>query len=139
VVLLLVAVGLAVLAGRVSGGTALSDLRRGQCFNTAKALVAEKANRIDCARRHSDEVAGVVRYPAAGGISYPGQKGILDFGRRECVSQAQEFFGTRTPPATVQVFVFGPNKAAWQNGDRTVVCSLREPTAAKRTGSYLDG
>jgi len=139
ILLLLIVVALASVANRVSGGTALADLRRGDCFNTAKKLIAERADRVGCAEPHSDEVAGILAFPAANGVPYPGQQGILDFGRSDCLRQVQEFFGSKEPSPTTQVFVFGPNKAAWGNGDRTVVCSLREPSAEKRTGSYLDG
>lgn len=137
VLLLLLVVGLASLASRFSDGTSLSDLRRGQCFNTRKAAVGLKANRVDCARPHTDEVAGVLTFPAGEDAAYPGEDGILELGKRECAQQEAEFLGSRTRGPTTQVFVFGPNKPAWRNGDRTVVCSLREETAVKRTGSYL--
>jgi len=127
------------VASRVGGGTALADLRRGECFNVAKALVAEKADRISCAKPHTDEVAGLLTFPGGDGVRYPERQGILEFGKSDCGQQVREFFGTKVPSSTTQVFVFGPNKAAWEKGDRTVVCSLREPSAVKRTGSYLDG
>jgi hypothetical protein len=127
------------VADKVGGGTALSDLNRGDCFNTSKALVAEKAERVPCSEPHTDEVAGVLTFPAGDGASYPGQNGILEFGRSDCMKEVAEFYGARDPSATTQVFVFGPNDAAWRGGDRTVVCSLREDPPVKRTGSYLDG
>ena len=135
---LLVVVGLATAASRFSDGTPLSDLRRGECFNTRKAAVGLKANRVDCARPHTDEVAGVLTFPAGPDAPYPGEGGILELGKRECAQQESEFLGTKRRSPSTQVFVFGPNKPAWDNGDRTVVCSLREETAVKRTGSYLD-
>lgn len=137
--LILAVVLVATVASKVTGGTALEDLRRGDCFNTSKALVADKATRVDCTKPHSDQVAGVLTMPAGSGASYPGQNGILEFGKSDCAKQVTEFYGPKEPLATTQIFVFGPNEAAWKNGDRAVVCSLREPTAAKRTGSYLDG
>lgn len=138
IVLLAVVVVLAVLAGSVRGGTALADLRRGDCFTTSRALVADKARRVACAAPHSDEAAGVVTFPAAAGAAYPGGQGILDLGRRECMKPVSDHLGSRVPPPSTEVFVFGPNEAAWENGDRTVVCSLREQGGVKRTGSYLD-
>ncbi len=137
-ILILVVVGLASVANKVSGGTALADLRQGDCFNTSKALVADKATRVECAEPHSDEVAGVLTFPGGDGAAYPGQDGILEFGRDDCLRPVAEFYGSKEPSATTQIFVFGPNEAAWDNGERAVVCSLREPTGTKRTGSYLD-
>lgn len=139
VVLLLIIVGVATVASRVSGGTALSELRPGDCFDTAKALVAEKANKVSCAKPHTHEVAGPLRFPGSSDAKYPGQSGILDFGRLQCPQLVRDYFGTKRPSAIPEVFVFGPNQAAWRNGDRTVVCSLRERSGAKRTGSYRDG
>ena len=135
--LLLLVVGLATVASRFSDGTSLSDLRRGDCFNTRKAAVGLKANRVACAKPHTDEVAGVLTFPAGADADYPGEAGILELGKRECAQQEAEFFGSKKRSPTTQVFVFGPNEPAWRNGDRTVVCSLREESAIKRTGSYL--
>jgi len=137
--LVLVAIGIAIVASRVRGGTALGELRRGDCFNTSKALVNDKAIRVDCSKAHSDEVAGVLTLPASGGVPYPGQSGIFLRSEQDCQRQATEFFGTKRPSRTTQVAVFGPNEAAWKNGDRAVVCSLREDPPVKRTGSYRDG
>lgn len=132
-------VALASVADKVGGGTALADLKRGDCFNTSKALVADKAVKVACSEPHTDEVAGVLTFPAGDGASYPGQNGILEFGKQDCVQPVTEFYGNKEPSETTQVFVFGPNEAAWRNGDRAVVCSLREAGGTKRTGSYLDG
>lgn len=136
--LILVVVGLASVANKVTGGTALADLSRGDCFNTSKALVADKATRVPCTEPHTDEVAGVITFPGGDNAPYPGQSGILEFGKTDCVQQVTEFYGNKEPSPTTQVFVFGPNEAAWENGERAVVCSLREESAVKRTGSYLD-
>lgn len=139
VVVLLLIVAAATAFNSVSGGTALADLKRGDCFNTSKALVADKAVRVPCSEPHTDEVAGVLTFPGGSSTDYPGQNGILEFGKQDCVQQVTEFYGNKEPTETTQVFVFGPNEAAWRSGDRAVVCSLREETAVKRTGSYLDG
>lgn len=136
--LVLLAVGLATFGSRVGGGTALEDLRRGDCFNTSKALVAQKATKVDCTDPHTDQVAGVLTFPAGEGAGYPGQQGILEFARQGCGTQAEEFFGSVERPPATQTFVFGPNEAAWEKGDRAIVCSLREESGAKRTGSYLN-
>lgn len=139
VILIGIVVALASVANKVSGGTALADLRRGDCFNTSKALVADKATRVPCEEPHTDEVAGVLSLPGGDKAAYPGQSGILEFGKRDCVQQVTEFYGEKQPLETTQVFVFGPNEAAWKNGGRAVVCSLREESTLKRTGSYLAG
>ena len=135
--LIIIVVALA-SAFNASSGTPLSDLKRGDCFNTSKRLVAEKAVRVACSEPHTDEVAGVLTFPAGDGASYPGQNGILEFGKSSCLAEVTAFYGDREPASTTQVFVFGPNDAAWRGGDRTVVCSLREEPVVKRTGSYLD-
>lgn len=137
--LLLVVVGLALLADRTRSGTSLAELRRGECFNAEKAVIDLKASRVPCRVPHTDEVAGIVTLPAGRGSEYPGTEGILELGQRECAQQESEFLGARPRRPTTQVYVFGPNEGAWKNGDRAVVCSLREESGAKRTGSYLDG
>lgn len=128
--------GAATVANRATSGTSIGDLRRGDCFNLSKGLFGEKATRVRCSARHTDEVAGVVAFPAGRGAAYPGRERILELGRRDCPAVVSEFYGQRAP-ADAATFVFGPDEAAWEKGERAVVCSLRSPTAAMRTGSYL--
>ncbi len=130
--------GAASLASRATSGTSIGDLRRGDCFNLAKGLFGEKAHRVRCSAGHTDEVAGVLTFPAGAGAAYPGRESILEVGRRDCPALVSEFYGERTP-ADADTFVFGPDEAAWDKGERAVVCSLRSRDAAKRTGSYLGG
>ena len=137
--LLAVVVGLALLANRNEGATPLGELRRGQCFNTEKAVIDLKASRVACSLPHTDEVAGVITFPSDEGSGYPGRDGILELGTQSCGQQADEFLGTTARSPTAQVFVFGPNAGAWKEGERAVVCSLREESGSKRSGSYLDG
>ena len=126
------------LASRANRGTSIGVLRRGDCFNLSKGLFGEKADRVRCAAPHTDEVAGVLPFPADRPAGYPGRDGILEVGKRECPPLAREFFGEK-PFSDADTFVFGPDQAAWEKGERAVVCSLRSPSAAKRTGSYLGG
>ena len=135
--LLVVVVGLALVANRTAGGTPLGELRRGECFNTEKAVIDLRASRVACSLPHTDEVAGVLPFPAGEG-GYPGRDGILELGMQVCARQESEFLGPRTRSPTTQVFVFGPNAGAWKEGERAVVCSLREESGSTRSGSYLD-
>lgn len=135
-VLVLLVVGAASLASRASRGTPLDQLRRAECFNVDSGLFGEKAIRVPCAKRHTDEVAGFITFP--GGVAgYPGRDGILELGKNGCPLQVTEFYGQK-PLGNATTFVFGPDEAAWEKGERTVVCSLREPSGAARRGSYLD-
>lgn len=133
---MLLVVGAATLASRASRGTPLAQLRRAECFNVDSGLFGEKAMRVSCAKGHTDEVAGFVTFPG-GAARYPGRDGILELGKNGCPLQVTEFYGQK-PPGNAATFVFGPDEAAWRTGERTVVCSLREPSGAVRRGSYLD-
>lgn len=133
-VLLLVAV-----ISQTGSTTALNELQRGDCFNTAKVFVVDRTRRVSCSAPHRNEVAGVLAYPATPTDEYPGETRIMEFGRNGCVDPVASFYGTRTPSPTTQVFILGPNSTAWKKGQRAVVCTLREETGAKRTGSYWQG
>ncbi|MEO5680728.1 MAG: septum formation family protein, partial [Acidimicrobiales bacterium] len=137
-VLLVIVVGAATLANRARRGTPLDGLRRGDCFNLTDGLFGQKAERVRCSAGHTDEVAGVLLLPGGRGAGYPGSAGILELGQRSCPAQVTEFYGSK-PPAAAETFVSGPDRAAWKGGRRSVVCSLRQPSAARRTGSYRDG
>lgn len=135
-VLVLLVVGAAFLASRANGGTPLADLHRADCFNLGRGLFGQKASRVRCSESHTDEVAGVIAFPAGGGAPYPGRDGILELGKKDCPLQVTEFYG-QNQPADAETFVLGPDEAAWKKGKRAVVCSLREHSGGPRRGSYL--
>lgn len=136
--LLLLVFAAATVANRATSGDSIGELRRGDCFNFTNSPFKERAERVGCSASHTDEVAGVLTSPAGSDEAYPGRDGILELGKRECPPLVRDFLGLK-PPAAADTFVFGPNEAAWDDGERSVVCSLREPSAARRTASYLDG
>lgn len=134
----MIVIGAATLASRARRGTPLDDLRRGDCFILTDGVFGQKAERVRCSDRHTDEVAGLLHLPGGRGARYPGTPGILELGQQGCPAQVSEFYGSKAP-APAETFVSGPDRAAWKSGQRSVVCSLREPSAARRRGSYRDG
>jgi len=136
-ILLLIVVGAAYLASLATGGTALMDMRRGDCFNLSKSLSGRKAVRVSCSTAHTDEVVGTLGFPADDVFPYPGREGIIEQGKRDCPGVVSGFYAGKSPSAA-DTFVFGPDEGAWKKGERTILCTLRDPSSSKRTGSYLD-
>jgi len=114
----------------------LKDLRRGDCLSISDDTFAPEPV-VACARPHTAEVAGVLTFPAGDGASYPGKSGIDKLGNKDCPQQIIEFYGKELA-STIDPAVFGPSEASWKNGERSVVCILREKSKMTRTGSYLD-
>ena len=95
-------------------------LRPGQCINSgADAL---KPTVLSCARPHDAEVFAVFTLPAA---PWPGTSAVRTDAGDGCASRFGSYVDTQLATAGLaQEFVY-PNKAAWQAGERTVVCEVR--------------
>jgi Septum formation len=104
-------------------------LRPGQCVNSGPNALDVTV--LSCARPHDGEVFATFSLPAT---AWPGAAAVQADASDGCASR----FGSYLNPdlATIdltQEFVY-PNQAAWQAGERTVVCEVRA-TSGRLTGS----
>jgi len=122
-----------------AGGTPLKDLKRGDCFNISESGLAGVVVLVACNQPHTDEVVGVNMLAGDRNAVYPGASAIIDIATRTCSAQANEFVGGRQLAGAVwQSFsqVFSQAEVGWNRGERTLVCTLREMSGAKRNESY---
>jgi hypothetical protein len=86
---------------------------------------------LSCARPHDAEVFGRFTLPAA---AWPGASAVQADASNGCVSRFDSYIDPQLATASLtQEYVY-PNQAAWQAGERTVVCEVRA-VSGKLTGS----
>ena len=112
---------------------AVFGLRPGQCINSGSDAL--KVTVLSCARPHDAEVFGRFTLPAA---AWPGASAVQADASNGCVSRFDSYIDPQLATASLtQEYVY-PNQAAWQAGERTVVCEVRAVTG-RLTGSVRAG
>ncbi len=95
-------------------------LRPGQCIDSgANALTVTV---LSCGRPHDAEVFATFSLPTT---AWPGASAVqLDAGNG-CVSRFDSYLNPQLATADLTQEYIYPNRAAWQAGERTVVCEVR--------------
>ena len=109
---------------------AVFGLRPGQCVNSGANALAVTV--LSCARPHDAEVFASFSLPAT---AWPGDSAVQQDARNACASRLGSYLNPQFATADVtQEYVY-PNQAAWQAGERTVVCEVRAVDGQQLTGS----
>ena len=104
-------------------------LRPGQCINSGASALTVTV--LSCARPHDAEVFATFRLPAT---AWPGTSAVQLDVSNGCESRLASYLNPQLATADLtQEYVY-PNKAAWQAGERTVVCEV-SAVSGKLTGS----
>jgi hypothetical protein len=108
---------------------AVFGLRPGECINSAANGL--NVTLLSCATPHDAEVFATFSLPAG---AWPGASAVQLEAGNGCVSRFGSYLNPQLATADMtQEYVY-PNQAAWQAGERTVVCEVRAVTG-KLTGS----
>ena len=108
---------------------AVFGLRPGECINSAANGL--NVTLLSCATPHDAEVFATFSLPAG---AWPGASAVQQEAGNGCVSRFGSYLNPQLATADMtQEYVY-PNQAAWQAGERTVVCEVRAVTG-KLTGS----
>jgi hypothetical protein len=104
-------------------------LRPGQCINSGPNALDFTV--LSCARPHDAEVFATFGLPAA---AWPGASAVQADASGGCASRLGGYLNPDLATIDLaQEFIY-PNQAAWQAGERTVVCEVRA-TSGRLTGS----
>jgi hypothetical protein len=108
---------------------AVFGLRPGQCVNSGSDVL--KFTVLSCARSHDAEVFAAFSLPAA---AWPGTSAVQVDAGDGCANRLDSYLDPQLAGASLtQEYVY-PNQAAWQAGERTVVCEVRA-VSGQLTGS----
>ena len=98
---------------------AVFGLRPGQCVNSGSDAL--KFTVLSCARPHDAEVFAAFTLPAG---PWPGGSAVRVDAGDGCASRLDSYIDPQLATASLtQQYVY-PNQAAWQAGERTVVCEV---------------
>ena len=108
---------------------AVFGLRPGQCVNSGSDTL--KFTVLSCARPHDAEVFAAFSLPAT---AWPGASAVQVDAGDGCANRFDSYIDPQLAAAGLtQEYVY-PNQAAWQAGERTVVCEVRA-VSGQLTGS----
>ena len=108
---------------------AVFGLRPGQCVNSGSDVL--KFTVLSCARSHDAEVFAAFSLPAT---AWPGASAVQVDAGNGCANRFDSYIDPQLAGASLtQEYVY-PNQAAWQAGERTVVCEVRA-VSGQLTGS----
>jgi len=108
---------------------AVFGLRPGECINSAGNGL--NVTVLSCAKPHDAEVFAKFSMPAG---TWPGDSAVQQDAGNGCESRFGSYLNPQLATADLtQEYVY-PNQAAWQAGERTVVCEVRA-VSGQLTGS----
>ena len=108
---------------------AVFGLRPGECINSSGNGL--NVTVLSCATPHDAEVFATFSLPAG---AWPGASAVQTDAGNGCVSRLGSYLNPQLATAALaQEYVY-PNRAAWQAGERTVVCEVRAESG-QLTGS----
>jgi len=112
---------------------AVFKLRPGECVNSGPNGLAVTV--LACGTPHDAEVFATFTLPVSG---WPGNAVVQEDAGNGCAARLGSYLKPALAGAGLaQEYVY-PNEAAWQAGERTVVCEVSSP-AGKLTGSVRQG
>jgi hypothetical protein len=116
----------------------------GQCFDTdqfaaGSAIDLSSVRIVDCAQPHQQEVYAIAEQPADPGAPYPGDDVLGAFAEDSCLMAFTNYTGLDYRSSHYDIANARPDKAAWDRGERTIICALHDVDFAELTGSAKAG
>ena len=108
---------------------AVFGLRPGECINSAGNGL--NVTVLSCATPHDAEVFATFSLPEG---PWPGASAVQQDAGNGCVSRLGGYLNPQLATAALSQEYVYPNQAAWQAGERTVVCEVRS-VSGQLTGS----
>jgi len=108
---------------------AVFGLRPGQCVDSGSDTLQFTV--LSCTRPHDAEVFATFSLPAA---AWPGASAVQADAGDGCASRLDSYIDPQLAAAGLTQDYVYPNQAAWQAGERTVVCEVRAESG-QLTGS----
>lgn len=114
-------------------GTSVLDLEVGQCISSS--IAEDEVSTVPvvaCTEPHSGEIYALPQLPDG---EFPGDQAVQDSGNTLCLGQEfQNYIGIAPEQSTLGVNILFPTTETWADGDREIVCIVRDGEA-ETTGS----
>jgi hypothetical protein len=129
-------------AGYAVPPTLLSALRRGDCLNWTPypaaapvPMVPVVPVRVSCDRPHIDEVTRLVNLAPLFG-RWPGASTVAQVAATRCAGALRDFAGAIDATPHYIVGTIYPSEPSWQDGARSVACTVRSDDLRARVGPF---
>jgi hypothetical protein len=117
-----------------SGDLNASDLRAGDCFDLKDQGAKEigDVHAVPCTSEHQYETFFTGSMPAG---TFPTQAAMDAWISGNCEPAYKTYIGTAYQDSHLEVYILTPSSDAWNNGDRSVQCSVYDPKQERLTQS----
>ncbi len=129
-------------AGYAVAPALLAALHRGDCLNWTPypagapvPMVPVVAVRVSCDRPHIDEVTRLVNLAPLFG-RWPGASAVTQVADARCAGALRDFAGAIDATPHYIVGTIYPSEPSWQDGARSVACTVRTDDLRARTGPF---
>lgn len=119
----------------VKGGDLFaSDLRLGDCFDLKdpKAKQIGDVHAVPCTSEHEYETVFTGSMPAG---SFPSDATMEDWITGHCEPAFEAYVGVAYEDSRLEAFNLTPSREAWDDGDRSIQCSVSDPGIHRLTES----
>ncbi|MDQ2729861.1 MAG: septum formation family protein [Actinomycetota bacterium] len=121
-----------------TGSASSSDYTRlqpGDCFNRTPSGSTVSIQHVSCAKAHNAEAVGRIIVPAG---PWPGQTGFVMIVGSTCDAYAQPYMQDGVSSNVIVTYIY-PERQAWDDGSRVVVCDVRTADGSKVNGPIGGG
>ena len=108
------------------------DLRPATCIRTP-ADAAIDITTVDCRAEHDEEVTARTSLPKTHG--WPGDKAVEDAASATCRTAFEKYVGISYDDSRLELSFYSTDKDGWNSGDRTLICTVYDPSAPNLTES----
>ena len=129
-----IAVVYGVVPSSLTGGTTTAELEVGDCFDVDGGAQRDSVATVTttaCTESHTYEVFH--REQLAADAAWPGEARLQRQAKAVCAPPFKQAFGTSRASGSVSVTTFLPDRDAWQDGDRFVLCVVSAPGGSTST------
>ena len=127
------------------GGTALQEVRVGQCFNGARAAgptssVIYSVEIVECSEPHTSELMASFDYPGAGPtVAFPGPSSVQTYSSQECLDSFVDYVGLDFNASALDMTYVYPLQDNWEEGDYSIQCIVHPPAGQETTNQSYRG
>lgn len=116
-------------------GTSLGGLSVGDCFQVPLEVDIVVVEVVPCDDSHDMEVFAVSELPGSPDDPYPGVLAVDESAFTTCLGDFKPYVGADYETSQLDIFWLVPGSGSWEEGDRTVVCSLVRLDLQRSVGS----
>ena len=131
-------------AGEITeaGVVGVFSVQVGDCLiapDDSEASIAE-LDAVPCGKLHDLEAYARVTHPGESSADYPGNNVLITWGVDQCYQRFEGYVGAPWEEVLdLEIYIVTPEKEAWDDGERLVLCAATPFVAGERLSSSVRG